>query len=900
VSGSNRSWSTTICEYLADPEPARLRKAIAAAPEEPELRDLLAAVARADGDTFDALARSVGERFEAEGRSREAAAVALLVADSRATLLLADAGWRRLPPERQRPLAQIILSWCRRAERLARSLDTAPCMARYRWLAGRAHMVLDDPDAAISDFRASLGQHDSQASAQGAKHNEAALVVHSDLAVALAQRHEWAEAEAQSFTALELSRQLPRRTPGQRLRFAGLLNNHGNVLLTMQQLSKAERALARAVRVVEPLAQEGNPAALHTLFQTWVNRSLVTREQALAVPPARRRTLLQIALARLARAEEVWFRLPPDEQARHELDRAHFENNMGATLAAAERWNDAARHLDSALGVYRRYAAPNHSRFDIEVGRTANTLCYVLRHLASEDADAGHAALTLGTEALALAEQSPIQASLCHANLGFLKETLGNVHGAYQHFEQSIELFEVGASSLSDWQHRHLFKGDLETVVLRLAARYARGVREGDDTLERLVGLLEALRQSEALPGFRKSDSQDWTAFGADALGWRSPLRSLLGTDGQLHTQFRERRAGLMYLHALRDQVLFVMLTPQDVRVELLPAALWRKFLALQHRVARQLANTPRSVGQFLAWNPRSASELRSAMQTVREELTPGVRSFLAVCETLFVSPCRTTVNLPLELLPVQDPEGNQVPFCLNGILARVFGLGQLFRVLEREPRGSRALIVKDPGASGEQELKHGRRLADDLFETLTTHGLLVEQLGGTAKGLDPEALVATLDTLDLGLWSFIGHGRTHRAGDDAGEELVLGRGRHLRPYALRSVHWQGTLVDLAACLVGAVRGGRGGSFTGFPAASLERGASCVLSSPFLLLDNFAARQGECFYRYLLDPETPREVGEALRLARAALAAQTENPLCWATLSLWGNPWVKLRASEKI
>ncbi len=460
-----------------------------------------------------------------------------------------------------------------------------------------------------------------------------------------------------------------------------------------------------------------------------------------------------------------------------------------------------------------------------------------------------------------------------------------------------------------------MFKAWLESVYDWLIEDYARhAATNGLTTRERLIGLLESLRQIENVAGFGA-----WSDKGEAR--WRTALQDVMEGNGPLAHALHAHCSALLWTHVTPQAIVFVTLrageAPQvDVADRAVYDALWTLLETVVNDFEgyRRLSNAARPAMAALqapnlpkvaaiemqkrvdaAYNWMGRDAVAEAGAAAFRLLPAAVQALFAdpAAPTLFLAPCSGTVLLPFELL--REPGGDYVG--LHTQIARVHGLGELASVLGRQPDGSAgrsALVVGDPTEDLPVTQAAAQRLATCLEATSTNPPFNVGlALRGNATR---NTILNFLRAERPALWAYNGHGSYPDSREGAGFLCLAGDGR-LIPQDMAQLPLPGTFVQLDCCNVGLARARGGGRFDGHPTALLLAGASCVLSSVHPLLDGTASQLTDRLYTLLLNPANPLPVGEALLEARRAMAAARPNPLLWATTILWGNPSARLMAS---
>ena len=224
-------------------------------------------------------------------------------------------------------------------------------------------------------------------------------------------------------------------------------------------------------------------------------------------------------------------------------------------------------------------------------------------------------------------------------------------------------------------------------------------------------------------------------------------------------------------------------------------------------------------------------------------------------------------------------------------VMARALSLQELLWVVEpsvlppHEPH--RSFVVAAPRVPGFMELIYSEREACDIRSALVAAGLespVIEE-----SELDTATLLHACEK--AGVVHIAAHGVTSADG----EALVLPRGERLlagdierKPQFLRS------FVFLNTCSLGQSRYLGGGISRGIAYALVRQHAPAVVANLLPVYDRSSARLSVEFY----NEARTAAVGEALRRARATLAAQGVPPAHWGCTVLIGDPGHVLPATK--
>lgn len=205
----------------------------------------------------------------------------------------------------------------------------------------------------------------------------------------------------------------------------------------------------------------------------------------------------------------IFRRLVSGEPQVYEPDLAGTLNSLGNLLRDLWELETARTRLEEALDIYRRLTQSQPQVFEPHVSDTLNSLGNLLYDLHDVSM-----AMMQYKESNALCERHRLylESAETHCNWGLLEKEADNTVRALELFETCVEQCERGLSQLAARKHRDLFKSRIEPTYNRLIEHYSHlAERDRQGTRERLVGLLESLRQVETLTGFAEAAS-DGTA----------------------------------------------------------------------------------------------------------------------------------------------------------------------------------------------------------------------------------------------------------------------------------------------------------------------------------------------------------------------------------------------------
>ena len=857
------AWDALLRRYLVLEEPSLLDQAIAAA--EGDVVGLLQAVKSRDGIAVNELAPKVSESLNSEERTDEAITAWLILADCWARAVTD----KHVPPAQRDRTLRVGMKACEDAVRLATLLEDRACAAFYLGaLAAGLRRARRPADAHVHLEKALrfLRRPDSLEWA----YEPLLAKILAGSGKALRDLHEWPAAQQRLEEAVALWRRLAGATAGHEASsLAWTLNSLGGVY---QQQGRASEARVRFEEAV----------ALH--------------RDALAADPKNEDALCAVSVTL---------------------------NNLGNVLRDLHDLTGARALLDEALEHASLIAGNDPDAYEPLVATTLNNL-----GLARLAAGEHSGAREWFEKAVAIRERHGLwlDSADVHYNLGLLEQAQGRAeHIIADRFETSVARCERGLDQLAEHGHRNLFKGRIEFAYRWLIGYYARALAaperprqegEGDAEWERLIGLMEALRQAETLSEL---------GIGATTLPsarWREAHRDLASGQGELSDLFRRERCALLWVHSAPDSIIFVIQTPGRREVAIAPRTLldafWGLFDAAEQAMTRELPAGPLSRAERVRCRSAVAERLPAAGEAVYESLPAPVRAVLTEgrYNTIFIAPCGATVFVPFEIIRIPGDAAttntkagwDDAYVGLRVLLPRVRGLAELADVLRRRPAApvsrARAVVVIDPTVPGLNPLPDLARAGRDLARRLRASDFDLVLPNGKALSGKRATAAAVLEALGcegLVYWGQQGHGA--RPEDTQGSEYLVmaGKGR-LYPRDLARLRLRGVVVHLDICVAGMTRPRGGGRFDGHPVAALRAGASCVLSSTHAIWDETAAEFSDRLYEWTLPKRKgslPHAFGDALLHTRRGMAAIHENnPTVWAAMVLWGNPWVSLPQPE--
>lgn len=668
------------------------------------------------------------------------------------------------------------------------------------------------------------------------------------------------------------------------------LNNLGNVLRQLRELDGAIACCDKALEIRRQLAVKEPTVHLPEVAMTQTNLGNIFVD------------LRQYEKARAAYTEaiNVYRDLNARDAKRYTALLGTALNNFGYLLLELHDCDGAATILREALDIRRALAARQPSVW-ASVASTMNNLGIAL----VESGDYGQAE-SFFVRALDLEQKSALwlDSAETHTNIGLLRVRQDRTSESRTNFELAVEYCERGMYQLPERDHRDRFKARIEAAYDQLIGVYAGrlqvdGDGQGLADYERLLGLLESLRQVQTLASLGVMDQERGTS-------WRGLAAGVTEGEGRVAKMLLRNRCALLWVHSVFNFVVFVMLVPGRCVVEIAEARLLRAAWSLFDEVENAFARFPAEAQKSLATVSDNITDhedrVRNAARLAREkvahripelgkqafsELPSGIRSLLAGREydTIVLFPCSATMNLPFEML--HDGQGY---IGLRQVLPRVNGLGAFCSISRRQPKGQSAVVVGNPTHRGLPELMEARRTAAIIAELLNANPILDED--ATRR-----RVLEALGRDGPRIWLQMGHGgRSGEASGGEGEYLAMAGRERILSEDIAQLRWPNhPVVHQDCCFVGWTRGVGGGRFEGHASAALRAGASCVLSSVHPLWDDEAAKFSMRFYEKVLNVSNPVKIGQALLETRREVAREhLENPLIWGTTVLWGNPWACL------
>ncbi|MFZ5895039.1 MAG: CHAT domain-containing protein [Myxococcota bacterium] len=278
-----------------------------------------------------------------------------------------------------------------------------------------------------------------------------------------------------------------------------------------------------------------------------------------------------------------------------------------------------------------------------------------------------------------------------------------------------------------------------------------------------------------------------------------------------------------------------------------------------------------------------SSTRMEEAMRAAWCLLPATTANMLLAADTIVYSPSSQSI---LDEFPLEALHDGEAFLGTKKVISRIPSLQHLTTQLApnryRQSPPSRALLVraKDP-----------ERTEDD--ETVREQANLI---AASVRGLDlelEELKEPTLSEFDEGtkaaraLLHFVGHGFA----GEGGEALILSETEAV-PIAsvVTKKGVRAPFTYFSACEVGRSRQMSSGAQRGLAATFLNAGAPAVLAPAYRVPSHFLGQLAATFYQHA--SEEP--AGRALQRTRAQLHKHGYHPACWATLSMFGDPFSAL------
>ncbi len=645
------------------------------------------------------------------------------------------------------------------------------------------------------------------------------------------------DARATCAEALPIWRELARSRPEiYRPNVAMTLTNLGNVLSDLHALEDGRAAYTEALLIYRGLA-----LVRPDVFRPDVAMALTNLGTVLS-------DLRALEDARVAHTEAllIWRELAQSRPDVYLPKVATTLTNLGTVLRALRVFEDARATYREALMIRRDLAQSYPNVYRPEVAMTLNCLGTVLRALrAIEDArDCFQNALDLclGTER---GQELWIDASLPCANLCRLARDEAHDDEARQRAEQALDYLENGLGQLTSPEHNDKFKARIEDLALILVEQYGSEPPSAG-TSGKLLRLFEWLRRAESIAQLTREKP------------------SALPPTSLSHP--------ILWTQRVQDRLIFGVLLPgEQLRVlqsEKIEDQLWR----------RQMETTRNALAEG------DPGKITRTAQRLFSSFPEEVRNLLLENspDAIFVSPCRETLALPLELIPAPDVNNGLLFAGLRRLAVRFHSLADLDAVLKEtaRPHGSHAVIVGDPTAGTAHALKYAQAGAEYVAGLLKTKAMM-----------GPEAtracVLPAISGPNLGTLVFSGHG--------AAGGLLMAEGKFIGFRDFGAIRWiNAPFIHLDCCYAGTVVGAGGGRFLGMPSVMLACGAGAVLASFHPLYDKQAMLFSNSLYEAMIGGQP---LGEALMAVRRKMHVECGGtPRYWATSVLWGNPEIRMRA----
>lgn len=347
---------------------------------------------------------------------------------------------------------------------------------------------------------------------------------------------------------------------------------------------------------------------------------------------------------------------------------------------------------------------------------------------------------------------------------------------------------------------------------------------------------------------------------------------------GRIQRALRDRAdTAVIVMSAAADRISFLCLTPggagaayADASHDELPSARGLADAAAEELDFALLSNQ-------VAGSPAFVERCRAAW----DELPELVRDLIAAHHTLLVVADARADSLPLDLL--HDGHEHVGATRVVAWLASLRDVAMALEGTTAVPARRRAVVAAAAQVEGAPVLMHASVEADRVSELLRERSWHVPPI--RSERLGPAFIVDRVPHVA------VLHLAAHGVATAADEALLLPDGQRLVASDFGTERRSSMpFVYLNACDLGATRYLGGGLRRGLAHSLLELGAPAVLSSRTPVDDRVAALLSATFYA-----ETATvPVGEALRRARAALAARGVGAMSWATTVLLGDPSLRL------
>jgi tetratricopeptide (TPR) repeat protein len=488
-------------------------------------------------------------------------------------------------------------------------------------------------------------------------------------------------------------------------------------------------------------------AILDDEFTAWQNRvAAVEKARGLvAARPNAWDTLLANALSAVALSQRSMQKLSDARSSLSqavEIFRARFIaqplfyaadfaktlDKYGVILLEEGAYEQSGEALREAVSLFRQLAAAQPKVYGHALSQSLTNAGALHVRLKKMDA-----ATALFEEALTISEHHATPADTAHAYLclGGVAESRSDEQGAVNFYTKAIEHIELATLKVIETEHRDKLKRDVQHAYDRVIGFHARDLPANP---EHFIRLLESQRHIEALA----FDQGRPTIEDRDAL-----ISAIKHGDVSRAGRLADRNAGFMWVHIAGDVAVFALLSCAGLEITRQPAESLSSLFALASTL-KDWSEDPYS-GQHQL-------QIRSLGNQAFGSLATQVQEFLRNREIVFVSTCRQTLLLPLELMI-----DNGLWLGLTKLLVRSSGLTHTSQLLKRSPIGNAALLVGDPRHDSAAPLPGSMRSVVTTARRLRRSKWRTTLL--TRKRATRAALRMALKTGDVALWVYSGHG---------------------------------------------------------------------------------------------------------------------------------------------
>lgn len=688
---------------------------------------------------------------------------------------------------------------------------------------------------------------------------------------ACSSAREFDRAQAYGQAAVDIYRQIVEANPAFSRELAMVHSSLGVVFHKIKRLTNARESFDESITIYRRLATKHGEIYRPEVALVLHDRAAVLRDQG----------KLDSAEDDLHEALSIRRRLAKEQRDAYESHMADTLGLYGTVMAAKGDWEAARKLFQEELEIRRQSGSRNAS--------SDSSLALALSNLGNVHTSLGNRGLaqSLFEESIEIRESRKlwIEASESHCNLGTLYDESDRGAEAIESYWAAVVDCERGLAEVSETCHRDLAKSRIESAYMALISHIgAEAAKTGEvQKAAELMRLMDSLRHVETLAQLDANvvvTNLQGTDFFLDLVSGRGELAKLL----------TDIKGAVLYIHVVQPKIFFVIVASGHYTIEVGNGS---------------LVNT-----LFDMWDALNAhsQDLEKIGSEAFMLLPAQVQEFLGSSkyETIFLAPCRTTINVPFELLCIpsgvsSDASSMNSYLGLQYLLPRTHGLSDLSETLKRSPSrlpNRSALVVGNPihegfpmlPAAREMALKLAKRLSDSGFTLIPNDQALIDRRA-TAQNV----LKAVNDGA-LRLWCHMGHGASQASDVGGGVEyLALADQDRLLPTQIAEAVLDQTLVWFDCCVVGTTRAHGGGKLEGYPVAALLAGATSVLASVQPLFDKAAAEFSEDVFRQLLDTDGTYSIGEAVLQTRRFMATRYhETPAAWANTIVWGNPLARL------